>query len=514
MSGEPAAESEVLLAARGITKQFPGTLALDSVDFLVHRGKVNVLIGENGAGKSTLVKILAGVEQPTSGVLELEGRPIRMSSARDAAAHGIGIIYQELNLFPNLSVADNIFMARENARHGVIDRGAQQRVTRELMQRLEQAIDPGTLVGDLPLGQQQIVEIARALAREVRILIMDEPTSALSSSEIAVLFRLIRDLESRGVSIIYISHRLEEVLTIGDRVTVLRDGRVVAGAPASAVDVAWIVEKMTGRAGSTPAPRESGAAGRPLLEVRSLSLPGPAGRPALQDISLTLGAGEIVGIYGLMGAGRTELFETLIGLRSAERGSISLDGERLERSALPDRIRSGLVLVPEDRQRDGIVPALSVKDNITLARLRGIYLSPAAERARATRMIQDLRIRTAGPEQPVTSLSGGNQQKVVISRFLLTSPKVLLLDEPTRGVDVGARAEIFDIIRRLAGQGMAILFASSELHEVLAMSTRILVMSLGRITAEFQAAEATEELLVAASSPAMASTDGGAHAHR
>jgi erythritol transport system ATP-binding protein len=514
MIAEPAAESEVVLAARGITKQFPGTLALDRVDFPVYRGKVNVLIGENGAGKSTLVKILAGVEQPTSGVLELDGRPIRMGSARDAAAHGIGIIYQELNLFPNLSVADNIFMAHENARHGVIDRDAQQRVTRELMQRLEQAIDPGTLVGDLPLGQQQIVEIARALAREVRILIMDEPTSALSSSEIAVLFRLIRDLESRGVSIIYISHRLEEVLTIGDRVTVLRDGRVVAGAPAQAVDVAWIVEKMTGRAGNTPAPRGTAAEGRPLLEVRSLSLPGPAGRPALQDISFTLRAGEIVGVYGLMGAGRTELFETLIGLRSAERGSISLDSERLVHSALPDRIRSGLVLVPEDRQRDGLVPTLSVKDNITLARLHGIYLSPAAERARATRMIQELRIRTAGPEQPVTSLSGGNQQKVVISRFLLTSPKVLLLDEPTRGVDVGARAEIFDIIRGLAGQGMGILFASSELQEVLAMSTRILVMSLGRITAEFPAAEATEELLVAASSPTFASADGGEHAHR
>jgi erythritol transport system ATP-binding protein len=514
MIAEPAAESEVVLAARGITKQFPGTLALDRVDFPVYRGKVNVLIGENGAGKSTLVKILAGVEQPTSGVLELDGRPIRMGSARDAAAHGIGIIYQELNLFPNLSVADNIFMARENARHGVIDRDAQQRVTRGLMQRLEQAIDPGTLVGDLPLGQQQIVEIARALAREVRILIMDEPTSALSSSEIAVLFRLIRDLESRGVSIIYISHRLEEVLTIGDRVTVLRDGRVVAGAPAQAVDVAWIVEKMTGRAGNTPAPRGTAAEGRPLLEVRSLSLPGPAGRPALQDISFTLGAGEIVGVYGLMGAGRTELFETLIGLRSTERGSISLDSERLEHSALPDRIRSGLVLVPEDRQRDGLVPTLSVKDNITLARLRGIYLSPTAERARATRMIQELRIRTAGPEQPVTSLSGGNQQKVVISRFLLTSPKVLLLDEPTRGVDVGARAGIFDIIRRLAGQGLAILFASSELQEVLAMSTRILVMSLGRITAEFPAAEATEALLVAASSPTFASADGGEHAQR
>lgn len=513
MIGEPVAESEVALAARGVTKQFPGTLALDRVDFPVYRGKVNVLIGENGAGKSTLVKILAGVERPTSGALELDGRPIRMDSARDAAAHGIGIIYQELNLFPNLSVADNIFMARENARHGVIDRDAQQRVTRELMQRLEQAIDPGTLVGDLPLGQQQVVEIARALACEVRVLIMDEPTSALSSSEIEVLFRLIRDLKSRGVSIIYISHRLEEVLTIGDRVTVLRDGRVVAGAPAQDVDVAWIVEKMTGRAGSTPGPRGTAAEGRPLLEVRSLSLPGPAGRPTLHDISLTLGAGEIVGIYGLMGAGRTELFETLIGLRSAERGSISLDGERLERSALPDRLSSGLVLVPEDRQRDGLVQTLSVKDNITLARLRGLYLSPATERAKATRMIQELRIRTAGPEQPVTSLSGGNQQKVVISRFLLTAPKVLLLDEPTRGVDVGARAEIFDIIRGLAGQGMAILFASSELQEVLAMSTRILVMSVGRITAEFSAAEATEDLLVAASSPTFASAEGGEHAH-
>ena len=496
------------MAARAVTKQYPGTTALDGVDFAVRRGRVNALIGENGAGKSTLMRILAGVEQPTAGTLELDGRPVRLASPRDAAARGISMIHQELNLLPNLSVADNIFLGRELAPYGILERDAQERQTRDLMARLEQPIDPRILVGALPLGYQQIVEIAKAMARDVRILIMDEPTSALSAAEIGVLFRLIRDLKSRGVAVVYISHRLEEVLAIGDHVTVLRDGRAVAEAAADAVDVAWIVEKMTGRTAAATGFAEPAGAGPPTLSVEGLEV-GQAVPPALHGVSFTARAGEILGFYGLMGAGRTELFEALIGLRRVRHGSIACQGRAVTHLGIPERIHAGLALVPEERRAAGIVPTLSVRENIALAQTHGLYLSFAAERRSAAEFVRELNIRAASLEQSITSLSGGNQQKVVLSRFLLTSPKVLLLDEPTRGVDVGARAEIYTIIRRLAAGGMTVLFASSELQEIMTLATRILVMAEGRITAEFAATEATEHDLVAASAPAMALLNGG-----
>ena len=481
---------DTILEARAVSRQYPGTLALDRADFPVYRAKVNVLVGENGAGKSTLMRILAGIEQPTSGELILDGRPIRLTSARDAAARGIAKIHQELNLLPNLSVSDNIFMAREMVRHGVIDRRGQEHRTRDLLARLGQPVEPRALVGDLPLGQQQIVEIAKALAQDISILIMDEPTSALSAAEIAVLFRVIRDLKSHGVSIVYISHHLEELLAIGDHIHVLRDGRAVANAPANSVTVPWIVEQMTGSTGITASsPPSAPSAAPPLLSIR---FPG---------LSLDACGGEIIGLYGLLGAGRTELFEACIGLRPTP-GPIVLAGRPIEQLGIPARIRRGLALVPEERQAAGIVPPLSVGENMTLASLKGIYLSPGTERRRAGALATDLHIRTAGLDRPITSLSGGNQQKVVLARYLLTAPKVLLLDEPTRGVDVGARAEIYAIIRRLASEGMAVLFASSELQEVQTLATRIVVMARGRITAEFPAAEATEEALVSASSPA------------
>lgn len=465
--------ADAALVARDISKQYPGTLALDCVNFTVLRGAVNVLVGENGAGKSTLMRILAGIEEPDSGTLEFDGQP------------SVAMIHQELNLLPDLSVSDNIFLAREQTRWGIIERRRQHSVTRELMARLEQPIDAEALVGNLPLGQQQVVEIAKALARDARILIMDEPTSALSATEVEVLFRLIRDLKSHGVSVVYISHRMEELLEIGDRVTVLRDGRVVAESEASAVTVAWIVEKMTGGTpdqGTRAAAAEQ-KAGTPVLAVKNV-----------RGVSFSLQAGEIAGLYGLLGAGRTELLETLIGLRKTERGSITLAGRRIERLGIAARIRAGIALVPDDRQAAGIVPTLSVRENMMLANLR-------ADRAATAGLVNDLNIRTAGLDVPITSLSGGNQQKVVLSRYLLTGPKVLLLDEPTRGVDVGARAEIYGIIRCLAAQGMAILFASSELEEILSLATRILVFSAGRITADLERAAATEHLLVQASAP-------------
>ncbi|NTW01486.1 MAG: sugar ABC transporter ATP-binding protein, partial [Oscillochloris sp.] len=376
---------QVVLRAEQVSKIFGATVALNQVDFNVYQGKVNVLIGENGAGKSTLMKILAGVDLPTDGQLLLDGQEIHFNSTREAAARGIGIIYQELNLFPNLSVTENIFMAREQTAYGVlIDGRAQEEVARELMQRLEQPIDPRTPVGDLSLGQQQIVEIAKALAQSVRILIMDEPTSALSTTEVAVLFRIIRELKAQGVSIIYISHKLDELLQIGDYVTVLRDGRLVAESPATNVTVSWIISQMVGQErGSTVRQREH-ALGTELLRVENMSLEKASGGLLLDSLSFSLRAGEIVGVYGLMGAGRTELCECLIGLHPQVHGTIWLNGTLLRARAIKDRISAGLVLVPEDRQRAGLVQSLSVASNITLASLgryaQRVLLSPAAER--------------------------------------------------------------------------------------------------------------------------------------
>jgi erythritol transport system ATP-binding protein len=502
----PTDSASIVLEARDVSMRYPGTLALDKVNFSLRRGQVSALIGENGAGKSTLMKILAGIEHPTGGSLLLDGQEISMRSVRDADAHGIGIIHQELNLCPNLSVAENIFLARELTAHGLLDRKQQEDRARGLLARLEHPIHPRALVGDLPLGQQQIVEIAKALARDVRVLMMDEPTSALSPAEITVLFRIIRDLTSRGVAIAYISHRLEELLGIADCVSVLRDGRMVAGAAAADVDTRWIVEQMTGRpAGFTESPSEA-VRGPQLLRVDSLSLAAGNGRPLLRGVSLTLRVGEILGIYGLMGSGRTELLECLMGLRPEAAGGIFLDSTALDRKDTPARIAAGLAMVPEDRQVSGIVRSLSVAANMTLAGLhrfaRGPWLSPASEDQAAAAMIADLRIKAPGLHHNIGSLSGGNQQKVVLARCLMTNPRVLLLDEPTRGVDVGAKLEIHGLVKRLAAGGMGIVLVSSELDEVRAVSNRILVMCRGSITAELESAAATGDALASAASAA------------
>jgi len=359
-------------------------------------------------------------------------------------------------------------------------------------------------VGDLRVGEQQIVEIARALSQNVRILIMDEPTSALSAAEVEALFRVIRELKAQGVSIIYISHKLEELLQIGDYVTVLRDGQLVAEAPAAGVNVNWIVEKMVGRDTESFFHREEHEPGGALLQVANLTLPNPrGGADILKDISFTLRAGEILGLYGLMGAGRTELFECLMGIRAGVEGEVGLAGQPVAGRAVADRIAQGLMLVPEDRQGQGLVQTLSVAANITLANLskftKGFFLARRAEEGDVARLIGELAIKTSTSRQLIGRLSGGNQQKVVVAKALLTAPKVLLLDEPTRGIDVGAKAEMFEIMNRLAAKGLGIIFSSSELMEALALADRILVMSKGRITGEFDHAEATEAALVAAS---------------
>jgi erythritol transport system ATP-binding protein len=498
---------DVILRAEKISKSYPGTLALNAVDFNIYRGKVNVLVGENGAGKSTLMKILAGVEQASSGNLLLEGHPIHPQNPREAEALGIGIIYQELNLFPNLSVAENIFTAHELTQAGfVIKHGEQEKRTAELLARLEQPINPKTLVASLRIGQQQIVEIAKVLALDVRILIMDEPTSALSNAEVEILFRVINELKAQGVSIVYISHKLDELIQIGDYITILRDGNFIAESEISKVNVSWIVEHMVGRDTQVIYTPPSHDIGEEILRVEKLTLESPNKQRGymVDQVSFSLHAGEILGIYGLMGAGRTELFETLIGLHPHATGNIWLGGQLLKANSINQRIKQGIMLIPEDRQREGLVQALSVANNMILASLQNylarlFYLSAQKERTCVEQKIHELSIKVSSPQNSISSLSGGNQQKVVVAKALLTSPKILLMDEPTRGIDVGAKEEIFDIMSELAKQGLGVLFVSTELKEVMAMADRVLVMSRGRITAEYARAEVTEEALVAAS---------------
>lgn len=506
----------VILSAENITQVYPGTVALNDVSFRVRKGKVNVLIGENGAGKSTLMKILAGVQRPTSGKILLDGVEIQPRSPLEATRLGIGMIFQELNLCDNLSVVDNIFLARETTRrNGLIARKSQKERAAELLHKLEQKIDPDELLGNLRIGEQQIVEIAKALAQDVRILIMDEPTSALSAAEVEVLFRVIRELTSHGVAIIYISHKLEELMQIGDYVTILRDGRKVAEEEVKNVSLSWMIENMVGRNPATLFTREERPLGGVLLKAENLTLPRAGGGYLLDHVSFELREGEVLGFYGLMGAGRSDLVECLAGARPQATGSIWLDGQPVTATTVLERIQSGFVLIPEDRQHDSLVPTLSVMDNMLLASLRkylrGLFLAPAQEKSATDAQIKDLSIRVANSQQPITALSGGNQQKVVVAKGLLTHPRVLLLDEPTRGIDVGAKSEIFAIVNRLAAQNYGVIFVSSELKEVLAMSDRILVMSKGKVTGEFTHQEATEEKLVAASAIGHGPSNGGNH---
>ena len=505
VAGPPSPADPVILRAEGMRKVYPGTIALKDVDFQVHRGKVNVLVGENGAGKSTLMKILAGVEEPSAGRIVLDGKEIRYSNPRDALAHGIGIVFQEMNLFPNLSVAENLFANRERLkRPGWIDHELQERRATELMRRLNQDISPKTLVRDLKVGQQQIVEIAKALVEDVSILIMDEPTAALSQSEVEVLFGIIAELKQKGVSIIYISHRMDELMRVGDTITVLRDGRLIDHKPMSEVDLRWIVQTMIGEEANKVFHGGQHTIGAPILEVDNLRLPSDTGRMTLDGISFQLRRGEVLGLFGLMGAGRTEVLETVMGLHDRATGEVILEGRHLAGMDIQQRIRRGIALVPEDRQREGLVQTMSVLDNMTLAGLwrivtRRLHISRKDEMVRVREMIQRMSIKTPRAESPITSLSGGNQQKVIIGKNLLTVPKVLMLDEPTRGIDVGAKGEVFEIINALAAEGIGILMVSSELMEIRAISDRIIVLCRGVVSGEFPRERATEENLVAAS---------------
>ncbi|MCL2684277.1 MAG: sugar ABC transporter ATP-binding protein [Synergistaceae bacterium] len=507
---------EPILAARGITKIYPGSVALDNVDFEAYPGCVNVLIGENGAGKSTLMKIIAGAETATEGEITISGRPARYASTHEAGLHGVGIIFQELNIFPNMSVAENIFIAHElKTNNFSIDHKLQNATAVKILARLQQKIDPSSLAGNLRIGQQQIVEIARALSGDMKILIMDEPTSALSEQEVDVLFKVIRELKESGVAIIYISHRLEEIMKIGDRVTVLRDGRLVAVDEISNVDISWMIKQMTG-SDDLGVDALSAGSEEVLLEVEHLTLPGYGGTYRVDDVSFKLYKGEILGIYGLMGAGRTELLECLIGACPEVRGRVSLAGTDSVGSSIEERIRSGFSLIPEDRKNQGLILPLSVLENMTLSSLRKYVamfsISSARERSKVEGMVGKLGVRAPSVSAQVSSLSGGNQQKVVIGKNLLTEPRVLLMDEPTRGIDVAAKRDVFNIITSLAREGLGIILVSSELKEILTIPSRVLVLSRGRLTGEFRSSEITREKLVRASAANIAANEkiGGA----
>jgi len=483
-----------LLEMRDITKRFPGVVALEGVDFELEKGEVHVLLGENGAGKSTLIKMLAGAYRPDEGEISLDGEPVLISSATEAQEHGISTIYQEFNLVPQLSVAENIFLGRQPRRFGIVDRRKMRDEARKLLERMKVRVDSDALVSTLGVAQRQMVEIAKALSLNARIMIMDEPTASLSGQEVERLFEIVRGLKAEEVAMIFISHHLEEVAEIGDRVTVLRDGKVVDQVAAS-TEPSELVRMMVGRSVEAQFPRRRPEVGEVLLEVKNLSREG-----VLEDVSFSLRAGEVVGVAGIVGAGRTELARAIFGADPVDSGEVWVEGRRIEPGDPREAKRRGMGFVTEDRQGQGIVPPLSVAENLGLASLErytsiGI-VDRRGQREQAGKMIENLNIRTPGPEQEIRYLSGGNQQKVVIGKWLLADSKVLIMDEPTRGIDVGAKVEIYELMNELTENGAGILMISSDLPEVLGMSDRILVMSGGRITGELSAEEANGEIVM------------------
>lgn len=488
-----------LLQVGNITKRFPGVLALRDVDLALHRGEVLAVIGENGAGKSTLMKILAGVQPPDSGDIRLDGQPVRIDSPRAAIDLGISLIHQELNLCDNLSAGANIFLGREPRRHGLIDRDAIHQQSLQALQRVGLDISPDTLIGSLPIGRRQLVEIARALSTDARILIMDEPTSSLTGEEAETLFAVIRELRTNGVSVIYISHRLGEVQGLADRVLVLRDGENAGELSGDTGPITHdhMVSLMVGRDVTQFYARQAHTVGDPVLEVEDLIVPTwPQHR-----LNFSVRSGEIVGVAGLVGAGRTELLHSLFGIAPPLSGSIRVDNQPATPASPIDAIRAGIALVPEDRQQQGLILEISLRHNIGLPGLRRHrqtlgFADRRRERDDADRMIPRLDIRTPGPDQIVQYLSGGNQQKVVLGKWLALEPCVLLLDEPTRGIDVGAKEEIYRLMEELAASGVAILFVSSEMEEILGMSDRTLVMHEGRITGQLERADLSEETIM------------------
>jgi ribose transport system ATP-binding protein len=475
--------AELLLRAQGITKRFTGALALDGVDFEVRSGEVHVLLGENGAGKSTLVKVLAGVHRPDSGSVEI------------ADGVSLAVIYQELTLVPELSVAENLFLGRPPRRFGVVDKAKMRRDAVALLNRVGLYVDPSMQVKHLGIAQQQMVEIARALDLDAKVLVLDEPTAVLTDTETDRLLEIMAELRDQGVGLVFITHHLDEIRRIADRSTVLRDGRSVGVLPAGA-SVEQMIELMVGRAISEQYPRHRQEPGDVLLDVSGLTREG-----AFEDVSFQVRAGEVVGIAGLIGAGRTEVVRAAFGADRYDSGHVEVGGRRLPRGDVQAALRAGLGLVPEDRKGQGLVLTSSVGDNLGLVTLRSAtkfgIVDRAGQRRKAAEMAGALRVKTSGLGQEVRELSGGNQQKVVIGKWLLADPRVLVLDEPTRGVDVGAKVEIYELINRMTAAGRAVLLVSSDLPEVIGMSDRIVVMAHGRVAGELPAEGTTQDMVMA-----------------
>ncbi|ABE37200.1 ABC transporter family protein [Paraburkholderia xenovorans LB400] len=488
-----------LISVKRLNKSFPGVRALHEVQFELMAGEVHALMGENGAGKSTLMKILAGVYTRDSGEILYDGQPVEFLSPRDAQAVGVGIIHQELQLMNHLTVAQNIFIGREpRGRLGLLlDEDRLNAQAAAILARMHVSLDPRAVVGALTVARQQMVEIAKALSFDSRVLIMDEPTSALNDAEIAELFRIIRELKSRGVGIVYISHKMDELKQIADRVTVMRDGEYVATVAARDTSVEAIIGMMVGRTLTDIAPSHSVAdQGEIALEVRNLN----AG-PLVRDVSFALRKGEILGFAGLMGAGRTEVARAVFGADPVESGEIVVNGARATIRTPSDAVAHGIGYLSEDRKRFGLATGMDVESNIVMSNLRkflslNFFLRRAQIRRTASHFISLLGIRTPSATQAVRLLSGGNQQKIVIAKWLERDCDVLFFDEPTRGIDVGAKNEIYKLLRSLAGEGKAVVMISSELPEILRMSDRVIVMCEGRITGELSAAEATQERIM------------------
>ena len=501
--------SAPLLEATGISKSFPGVRALHNMRLSVESGKLNAVLGENGAGKSTLMNILVGVFPPDEGEIRINGQAVTFSTPREATDAGIAIIHQELNLIPYLTVAENIFLGREpRTRLGTIDRRAMNRAAVELLARLNLAVDPRTPVYKLRVGTQQVVEIAKALSTRARVIIMDEPTSAISEQEVTALFRVVAELKRAGVGIVYITHKLDELPQIADDVTILRDGEFIAAAPFLSLTNDEMIRLMVGRELRDLFPKSMVTTGAEVLRVEGLSLRDEQrpGRLAVDGVSLSVHRGEVLGIFGLMGAGRTELLQAIFGLhRQATTGKIVVDGLEVIVDSPMAAIRAGLALAPEDRKQEGLVLALNVAANISMASVCKIQrwglLNPRREQQLARTYASRLRVKTPSLLQQVRNLSGGNQQKVVLSKWMATDPKVLLLDEPTRGIDINSKREIYALIDELAQAGLGVVMVSSEIPEILAIADRILVLSEGRKTAEFVRNEANEERILRVALP-------------
>ena len=488
--------NEVIVRMEHITKTFPGVKALDDVHFELRAGEVMALLGENGAGKSTLMKILSGVYTRDGGEMEIFGKSYGDLTPKGAQALGVAIIHQELNMCRHLSIAENMFLGREKTRLGTLSQREMEAEASNALEELGIDLDPRQVVGELPVSKQQMVEIAKALSTNAKILIMDEPTSSLTSREIDDLFRIIRDLKAKGCGIVYISHRLEELQYIVDRVTIMRDGQFVTSGRFQDMTMDEIIANMVGREIKEKFPRVQCKKGKCVFEARGLN----AGR-MVRDVSFQLYEGEIVGFAGLMGAGRTETTRAIFGVDPKESGRLFLDGREVSIRSVEDAIRNGIVLAPEDRKKDGLCTKLSMRENIALPNLDIICDKAGVVRKRreeqmCNEAIANLRIKTAGLDSDTATLSGGNQQKVVVAKWLARNSRVVMFDEPTRGIDVAAKVEIYHLMNRLKQQGIAVMFVSSEMPEVMGIADRIIVMCDGRITGEIGSGEATQEKIL------------------